>query len=520
MRSHSIAAALRAAFCAASAAAGAAALPAQAAPLPDAAPDPSLVGKERIEAAPEPKSEAPASAAPSFSAGQAAGPKGQDDAKTREAARRFFGKELDELNDSQKATAMLLADKALTETLINRAVVDGRWDWLAFLVPLYDKIDGRDEILVWYAGGALDRNQGRHKRAIEKYRKIIAKDPSLSYVRLDLAAMLYEDKQYAAAKDQFRKVDADDVTDSAHEIARAYIEQINRQETADVSLGLNYERNDNINNASDTKIVIGPNGSHWEKDEDSLPKSANGARYNFGVSRDANVAGNHYLTLGASVYGVAWWDKPDFSEYTLRGEMGWRLKSAKSWASVVPYASFTDYGGAPYSGSLGVSAEAGVWLNPKWQVGLALDASRTRYTSYERFNGWGVSADAFAAYFPASSTMLSASLSASRDKAKDDAETNARAGGSLTWAQEWPWGLSTRLTGRYSHKEHKDPAFFFNVVRKDDDYGATLTVWHRSLSLWGITPKLNFARVKTTSTIPELYNRDSNRVYVSFGKTF
>ena len=45
---------------------------------------------------------------------------------------------------------------------------------------------------------------------------------------------------------------------------------------------------------------------------------------------------------------------------------------------------------------------------------------------------------------------------------------------------------------------------FFNIVRKDKEYSATLSVWHKKVQLWGITPRL----------VGVYYRNDSNHFYV------
>ena len=76
----------------------------------------------------------------------------------------------------------------------------------------------------------------------------------------------------------------------------------------------------------------------------------------------------------------------------------------------------------------------------------------------------------------------------SRENTRDKDNAYQRAGGRLGWGQEWPWGISSRVTLSYA-KRHYQAADFFNIRQNNREYASTLTLWHRDLYFWGITPK-------------------------------
>ncbi len=103
-----------------------------------------------------------------------------------------------------------------------------------------------------------------------------------------------------------------------------------------------------------------------------------------------------------------------------------------------------------------------------------------------------------------------------------------RQGIRLGWGQEWPKGISTRLQTSYATRTYRAPSAeknmifapsFFKVVQKNREYGVNFTIWHRSLHLLGITPKITWAYQKTTSNNP-FSEYDRNRIYLTFSKTF
>ena len=60
---------------------------------------------------------------------------------------------------------------------------------------------------------------------------------------------------------------------------------------------------------------------------------------------------------------------------------------------------------------------------------------------------------------------------------------------------------------------------FFNIDREDKEYNANLSVWHRGVHFFGITPRLVFSYSKIDSN-NRFYSYDTSKVYMDFTKTF
>lgn len=95
---------------------------------------------------------------------------------------------------------------ALTENLINQAIVGNQWDLLADLLLVYQRIPHADKNLYRYAKGALLRTQRKHHEAIQNYHDILVANPDLPYVRFDYMAMLFENKQFKQAQKESEKL--------------------------------------------------------------------------------------------------------------------------------------------------------------------------------------------------------------------------------------------------------------------------------------------------------------------------
>ncbi|MCS4533984.1 surface lipoprotein assembly modifier [Neisseria montereyensis] len=429
---------------------------------------------------------------------------------------------------SQKADTVeigehdLRQNPELTAKLIERALHSQNWALLADLLPLYRSLPQYDEILYDYANGALLRSQKKHREAIAAYRRIIAEDPSLSYVRLDLAGMLYENKQYQASKDQFERVKADDITEEARMMADIYLLRIQKQQGWVVNAGVQYERNDNVNNASSIRYIDTSLG-RLERNEDSLPKKANGLKYDFSAERDWNIKGNHYLTTEVVFDGVQYWDNNDYSEQSIHLGAGYKNQNIQQWTSVTPFVGYHRLGGEAYSRNFGVNTQHGRWLNDNWQVVGAFTHLQRRYAqSYlsERYDGHLNNLSVTAAWLPQAGLMIYGGADYGRERAAESQESSKRKGLRTGVLKEWSNGLSTRVNLRYAHRNFDAPNQFFGTVRRDKEYQANFAIWHRSIHLYGITPKLNFQYLKVKSNIPAFYSRQNKQWFITLEKTF
>ena len=55
--------------------------------------------------------------------------------------------------------------------------------------------------------------------------------------------------------------------------------------------------------------------------------------------------------------------------------------------------------------------------------------------------------------------------------------------------------------------------------RRDKEWGARVSLWHRSVHFGGMTPRLTFSRNSIGSN-DEYYEHNKNRLYLELNKTF
>ena len=104
------------------------------------------------------------------------------------------GGAIPELNDDD-----LKNNPDLANHILNTAMIREDWATLEHIMSFYRDIPGYDPVMYGFVDGALLRARGKHGGAIKIYRDILHRQPDLSYVRLDLAGMLFENRAYRDA---------------------------------------------------------------------------------------------------------------------------------------------------------------------------------------------------------------------------------------------------------------------------------------------------------------------------------
>ncbi len=86
------------------------------------------------------------------------------------------------------------------------------------------------------------------------------------------------------------------------------------------------------------------------------------------------------------------------------------------------------------------------------------------------------------------------------------------------WGNEWPGGISSIMQINYANKFY-DSADFFGIQQRNKEYGALITLWHRDIYYFGITPKINLSYFKSDSNHP-FYEYDKKMAFLTFSKLF
>lgn len=432
----------------------------------------------------------------------------------------------------------LRQNPSLFVALINHTIRMRNWPLLAELLPVYQQTPEHDALLVLYAQGILYRLNNQHAQAIEAYRALLSMDPELLYIRFDLAIMLYENKEYEAALDQFHKALAGNLKPELQTVAEQYIDKIQTQSAWQFYASLQPERTNNINNAASVEsVAVGNNAIRLTGYQP--PRSAVGLRYYLNADKIHNIHGNHYLNGGVSAYGIQYQSKDSiYSDTNIRGQFGYLYQNIKHHFTSKPFIEQVWFGGKKYQFNYGINNNYRYWLRRDIQLNTDLHYTRKNfredvYKDYDANNyhlGLGLN------YFYSPTLILLGGLDFSREHAKLEPHSYRRYGVRAALIKEFKGGISTRLDLRYSYKKHdtkrwpdiqsNTPAAIFERLvsaespRRDRETRSTFTIWHRNLHFYGFTPKLSYSHHRINSSMPLFYSRRNNNVYVNLEHQF
>lgn len=436
---------------------------------------------------------------------------------------------------SQAATydlESLKANPALFSKYLNNALAAQDMATVKQLLPHYKALEVKDPMLINFADALVLRSEKKNKQAIAIYRDMLAADPDLHPVRLNMALTMQADKQYAAAKEQFLKLQAADLPQPVMVRVKRSLSQLKRLEDWRFSASASYIKDDNINDAP-SKTIQTQLGKSVEQ------KSGNGLQVSASATKRFNLPKNFYTTLGANASLKGYWDESNYNDYLFTASAGAGYDDAKNDVSITPFATKRIYSEDPYSLRKGVTLRGSRWVKPKLKLTATSILSNETFEEEKdknretdgRFIGLNAlyTKDAKGYYYGGLGTYRN-------DVAKSSIISYDRNSLNAGWGREWKQGISTLTTLGYAIKEYDDPAESYSggnllgyyssvggepgTRRKDKTASLGLQVWKRDFTLFGLTPRLVLDYDKTSSNFVYYDDRNDKSATVLLTKSF
>ncbi|WP_192894305.1 surface lipoprotein assembly modifier [Rodentibacter pneumotropicus] len=399
------------------------------------------------------------------------------------------------------------------------AVLQNNAKAVEILLPFYKNLPNQDPTLLAWSESILARHQGNFSLAAERYRTLFSQHSHIIALRYQLAQALFLNNDNEAAKDQFQKLRAEDISQESIQIIDQYLSALNKRNQWKVNGGISYLNESNINNAPKSGTKIG-NWNAWEKE------SAQGFSYYLNGEKKWSWANNVFTKLQLEGQGRYFWNNRKYNELNLRVGAGLGYQTARFENLLTPFTEKRWYGGGSsggeslkqYAKNSGIRLETNYWLNEKWQISTALEYGEQRYNWRKHLNGNNYLWSNTLLYTPQSGQYWLIGIDYNRENTRDHDNAYQRKNIRLAWGQEWSLGISSRLNLAYARRTYKD-IDFFQIRQKNNEYFTALTLWHRDFYFLGITPKLTWTYQKIKSNHP-FYRYDKNRVYLEMSKIF
>ena len=402
---------------------------------------------------------------------------------------------------------------------LSTAVLQNNGEAIQLLLPLYQNLPKQDPFLLEWANAINTREERRFSEAVTRYRTLFSQDSTILPLRYQLAQALFLNNDNEAAKDQFQKLRAEQVSSESIIMIDQYLSALNRRDQWKFRGGLSFLNESNINNAPKAGTLIG-NWNVWERE------SATGFSYFAEAEKKWSLLHNYFTQFSIEGSGKYYWDNKKYNEFNGRVGAGVGYQTARFEISLMPFIERRWYAGGSsgnesmkqYSKNSGARLDLTYWLNEKWQISTALEYGEQRYNTRKHLNGNNYLWSNTLSYFPKSGQFWFVGADYNRENTRDKDNAYQRKNLRLGWGQEWGWGISTRISLAYARRTYKG-ADLFNIRQKNNEYQSAVTLWHRDLYFWGITPKITWSYQRVSSNHP-FYSYDKNRIFLETGITF
>lgn len=385
----------------------------------------------------------------------------------------------------------LKQNPALLLDALNAAIDAEDAAQVKLLLAVYEETGGQDKILIQFARAFLARVAGEGGLAVSHYSDIIAERPDLTPVRVHLAMTLLQDRRLADADKQFDIIrNSPDVPADIIEMAAERQQWIKRQNAWAFDTGIRYLHERNVNNA--------PKNRTWRNWRLPEPQRAHGYGYDFYAGKTQSLAGHFGWKANALLYGKTYWDNHRYDDLNIRLSAGVTWRSGRQEWAAMPFYEHRRYGNRPYSRQTGIRLQNDTFLSPNRQFFSALQYGRKQHNGRPYLDGDAVSASTTLLFRLSARQYWLVGTDYSRERAADADEAYRRIGIRTAWGYEWRHGLSASLNLSAARRRY-DGYDYFQILRRDREYSATASLWHRDWQWRGLVPKLTAVWSRTQS---------------------
>ena len=406
------------------------------------------------------------------------------------------------------------------ETLIEAArtaLSRGKLDDAEFLLRGVKPGEGDADDLD-FLRGTIALGQGDWQTAIARFRAMIARDPTLLRVRLDLAFAYFQAREDKQAAYHFRLVlGEDDLPPAVRANTLAFLDRIRRRKSWSVSGALALAPDSNINAATSSREV-NLFGFPAQLSED--------ARQTSGVGLNATISGGYEARISPDLrfrtsarLSTRTYEQSKFNDRTLTLRAGPRFLFEKFDLRPELTARARRLGGEIYSRAAGIELSGNWQVAPAWRLSAAVGGERV---SYETFLGEGnmYSTQVGLAHALGRATLLRADGVFRREAVDSEAYSWREfiLGASAT--RELPRGFVATVGSTYRLRRYDSPITAFGPeARQDRTLAGRVKLSNRHFELFGFMPEMTFRHERRNSNL-DLYDYKRNVVEIGVVRTF
>ena len=404
--------------------------------------------------------------------------------------------------ETQEERRPELSAETLIETA-RKALAKGNLEDAEFLLEGVKPGEGNVDDLD-FLHGTIAAKRGDWETAIARFRAMLARDPELPRVRLDLALAYFQARQDGSAAYHFRQALGDDsLPPAARARALAFLDAIRRRRSWSLNGGIALVPDSNINAATSSR-QINLFGFPAQLSEDARQTSGVGVSAFVSGGYEARLSPDMRFRINAGLY-TRTYEENQFNDRTLTLRAGPRFIFEDFDLRPELTGRFRELGGETYSRAAGLSLSSDWLIAPAWRLNAGVTAERI---SYESFLGegrnYGVQLGVSHAFGRA--TLLRADTSFRRETVSREAYSWREYSIAFLAARELPRGfvVSAGPSHRWRRYGGRLPALGPDP-RFDRTLAGQIKASNRHIELFGFMPEITIRHERRSSNL-DLYD--------------
>lgn len=391
------------------------------------------------------------------------------------------------------------------EEQLKQAIYRQEMGGIQILLTQYQQLENQDPILIAYAQAKLASIKQDYSEAISIYRDILSKNPTLNSIRMELAIVLFLDHQDSIAIEQFNRLkSAENLPHSAYQRIMQYLDILEQRNNWKIEGSFSYIKTNNVNNVSKEREI---ENTGFIKNENMLPKKANGIFYNINLSKEINLYQSHYFSFLNETNGNTYWDNHQYDEISNRTFMGYTYKKSDYRFKFQPFYDRRSQSNHSYHWSNGIQLSSSFWLSSHWQNHILLEYEKRYFYKEGGQSGNIKTLSNSLLWYPEPKQLFYLGTVFSRENTQERQYSSGIKSIRLGWLQEYIYGISTKMDIGFTDRKFKDQVVLGGIlplgkIRQDKIYTVNFQLWKRDWHWLGVTPKLSISWKKKRVAYP------------------
>ncbi len=350
--------------------------------------------------------------------------------------------------------------------------------------------------------------------SVTHYRNILADNPKLTRVRLELARVLFRLEEDDAARHHFELVLGDDPPAAVRRKVKDFLIAIHNRRRAKLKFGFSLIPDSNINSATNSRRVT-LSGVPFNLSDDARSNSGIGFSVNTNFDYTHPLRDDVDLETGFAASGV---NNPGdgFDDARISGYVGGRYVFEVYDLGIAATAFRRWFGQKGYSLSLGGRADLGRRFSPTWSGRVRVGGQRVNYERQNRLDGEVYSLQVDSHHILDSISRLSLFGGSFLEDTADPSYSNIAPFAGIAYQRDFPNRITASIQPMIFLRFFDDQLDLFGKTREDVTLQLRTSLTYRTDLLFGFAPTLTYTFTHNNSNISF---HDYNRHRVEFGLT-